>query len=144
MTLSKVQASAPRVAVVEDADELRDLAVDDLASRGCVVTGLASAEALYRDMSIHAVDVVVLDIGLPGESGFGVAAHLRQLSRIRIIRLTGRGGPATMQRCLAEGADAFLAKQVDYDALASAVTRLHRQRLAVEPGVTVIPALAQS
>ena len=144
MTAPKLQASASRVAVVEDDDELRNLVVDDLGARGCAVVGLPSAEALYRHMSIHAVDVVVLDIGLPGESGFGVAAHLRQLSQIGIIILTGRGGPATMKRCLAEGADVFLTKPVDYDVLAAAVSQLHQRLRSGAPVETERSAASPS
>lgn len=120
-------AVPPRVAVVEDEDELRGLIVDELCERGCCVVGLASAEALYRHMSVHALDIVVLDIGLPGENGFGVAAHLRQLASVGIIMLTARGGRKVMAQGLMEGADLFLIKPVDYDVLAAAVFNLHRR-----------------
>jgi DNA-binding response OmpR family regulator len=124
---SSLHLPPPRVAVVEDEDELRDLLVDDLKAKGFVVTGVPSAESLYRHMSVQPVDVVVLDIGLPGESGLGVAAHLRQLSSVGIIVLTARGEAKTMARALAEGADLFLSKPVDFDVLAAGIANLHRR-----------------
>ncbi|MEL1265733.1 response regulator transcription factor [Pseudoxanthomonas putridarboris] len=138
--------SPPRVVVVEDEDELRELVVDDLRARGYAVVGLPSAEALYRHMSVHALDIVVLDIGLPGENGFGVAAHLRQLARVGIIMLTARGGGSAMAQGLAEGADLFLTKPVDYDVLAVAIANLHRRLAAGElpPGGQSEPARAWS
>jgi len=124
---SSLDLSTPRVAVVEDEEELRDLLVDDLKAKGFVVTGVPSAESLYRHMSVQPVDVVVLDIGLPGESGLGVAAHLRQLTSVGIIVLTARGEAKTMARALAEGADLFLSKPVDFDVLAAGIANLHRR-----------------
>lgn len=121
----------PRIAVVEDENELRELIVDELNARGCNAVGLASAEALYRHMCVHALDIVVLDVGLPGEDGFAVASHLRQLTSVGIIMLTGRGGKEIVVQGLAEGADLFLVKPVDYDVLAAAVGNLHR-RLAAQ------------
>lgn len=116
-----------RVAVVEDEDELRELIVDDLHHRGCGAEGFASAEALYRHMSVSPVDIVVLDIVLPGENGYAVAAHLRRLASVGIIILTARGGRRAMAQGLAEGADLFLIKPVDYELLATAIANLHRR-----------------
>ena len=131
-SMSQHELPSPRVAVVEDEDELRGMIVDELSERGYDVVGLASAEALYRHMSVQALDIVVLDIGLPGESGLEAASHLRQLASVGIILLTGRGGKKLMAKSLAMGADLFLTKPIDYDVLALAVANLHR-RLA--PGM---------
>jgi len=119
--------AAPRAAVVEDLPELRDLMVEELRMRGCEAVGFESAEALYRYMSVSRLDVIVLDIGLPGENGLDVAAHLRQLSSVGIIVLTGQGGKHLMAQVLKGGADMFLTKPVDYDALSLAVFNLHRR-----------------
>lgn len=116
-----------RIAVVEDEDGLRELLVDDLRGRGHAVEGLASAEALYRHLSVHPIDIVILDIGLPGEDGFGVASHLRQLVAVGIILLTARTGAKSMQRGFLEGADIYLTKPVDYDVLEAAAVNLYRR-----------------
>lgn len=117
----------PRVAVVEDMAELRELIVGELSLRSCEVVGLESAEALYRHMSVHKLDIVVLDIGLPGENGLDVASYLKQLSSIGIIMLTGQLGRHVMAEGIRGGADSFLTKPVDYDVLSAAVFNLYRR-----------------
>ena len=78
-------SSTPRIAVVEDDCDLRELTVEFLQDKGYAVWGFESAEAFYRHMATHPVDIVVLDIGLPGEDGLSVARHLRSLPDLRII-----------------------------------------------------------
>lgn len=115
------------IAVVEDEDGLRELLVDDLRSRGHAIEGLASAEALCLHLSVHPIDIVILDVGLPGEDVFSVASHLRQLVAVGIILLTARTGAKSMQRGFLEGADIYLTKPVDYDVLETATVNLHRR-----------------
>jgi len=124
-TSAVMKPALARVVLVEDDEELRSLLLADLVARGFQVVGLPSAERLYRHLAVQSCDVVVLDIGLPGEDGYSVTAHLRQLSTVGIILLTARGGPAEMRRGLKHGADLFLTKPVDYDALASSISNLH-------------------
>lgn len=116
-----------RIAVVEDEDELRELIVDDLNSRGNVALGFVDAAALYRHLSVHSVDIVVLDIGLPGEDGFNVASHLRQLATVGIVMLSARTSSGSMQRGYSEGADVYLTKPIDYDLLHAATANLYRR-----------------
>lgn len=133
-----VTQSAPaRVVLVEDDEALRNLLLSDLALRGLQVVGLPSAERLYRHLAVQSCDVVVLDVGLPGEDGYSATAHLRQLSSVGIILLTARGGPSAMAKGLKHGADIFLTKPVDYDVLASSIVNLHArlsQHAARDPG----------
>lgn len=128
-TSGVLKRAMARVVLVEDDQELRDLLLADLAARGFQVVGLPSAERLYRHLAVQSCDVVVLDIGLPGEDGYSVTAHLRQLSTVGIILLTARGGAAEMRRGLKHGADLFLTKPVDYDVLASSIFNLHARLL---------------
>ena len=120
-----------RVVVVEDDDEQRLLMVEDLRARGVACDGLASAEALYRHLATHACDIVVLDVGLPGEDGFSVAAYLRQNAAGTpvpgIVMLTGRGSPRDISRGLGDGADLYLVKPFDPDVLAAGLYSLRRR-----------------
>lgn len=129
--MQATRSELDQIAVVEDDDEFRELMVSDLSSRGFAVVGMDSAEALYRYLSIRQCRIVVLDVGLPGEDGYSVARHLRQMSSVGIIMLTGRGDAGDMARGFDTGADLYLIKPVDLDVLASAVTSLQR-RLAPE------------
>lgn len=128
-TFAVIKPATARVVLVEDDEELRNLLMADLVARGFQVVGLPSAERLYRHLAVQSCDVVLLDIGLPGEDGYSVTAHLRQLSTVGIILLTARGGAAEMRRGLKHGADLFLTKPVDYDVLASSIFNLHARLL---------------
>lgn len=113
--------------VVEDDAELRALMLDDLRWRGAEVVGLDSAEALYREMAVSRCDIVILDVGLPGEDGYRVAEHLQRAPRMGIVMLTGRGSSHDMAHGLARGADLYLVKPLDVDLLAAALGSLRRR-----------------
>jgi two-component system, OmpR family, response regulator PhoP len=127
--------------VVEDDPELLALIVDDLRWRGADARGLASAEALYRDLAVDRCDIVVLDIGLPGEDGYAVARHLRRIADIGIVMVTGRSSTHDMTHGLAQGADVYLVKPLDSDLLAAALASL-RRRLRRDPAPAAPPAAA--
>jgi DNA-binding response OmpR family regulator len=80
--------------------------------------------------------VVVLDVGLPGEDGYSVAAHLRKAGDMGIVMLTGRGSPADMARGLTLGVDLYLVKPLDLEVLAAGLLSLRRRLQA--------PAVAKS
>ncbi|WP_313458624.1 response regulator transcription factor [Stenotrophomonas sp.] len=126
--------------VVEDDPELLALSVDELRWRGAQVRGLDSAEALYRHLAVERCDIVVLDIGLPGEDGYAVARHLRSMAEIGIVMLTGRGSTHDMTHGLAQGADVYLVKPVAGDLLAAALVSLRRRLHRGAPSATGAPA----
>lgn len=124
------QLDGLRVAVVEDDTALRTLLVTGLQARGAEVAGLGSAEALYRHMAVHPCDIVMLDVGLPGEDGYSAAAYLRRSSTVGIVMLTARGTSRDMVLGLELGADLYLVKPLDLDVLAAGLASL-RRRLAL-------------
>lgn len=130
-----------RVWVVEDDPELLALSVDDLRWRGAEVRGLDSAEALYRALAVARCDIVVLDVGLPGEDGYAVARHLRRMADIGIVMLTGRGSTHDMAHGLSLGADVYLVKPLDGDLLAAALRSL-RRRLHLPGTVEATPVVS--
>lgn len=103
----------PRVAIVEDEEDLRDSIVDFLGAHGYPAWGVDSGEALYRRWLVEKVDVLVLDVGLPGESGFAVAQHASQLRNVAVIILSGRDTVDDRLTGLRCGADRYLVKPVD-------------------------------
>ena len=118
-----------RIAVVEDDRALRTLLVTLLAARGAETIAMGSAEALYRHLLAHPCDIVLLDVGLPGEDGYSAVGHLRRYSAVGIVMLTGRGAPAEMARGLSMGADLYLVKPLDPEVLVAGLASL-RRRLA--------------
>jgi len=75
----------------------------------------------------------VLDIGLPGEDGFSIMAHLRETTSAGIIMLTARGQTADRVRALMGGADIYLVKPVDMAELAANIVSLSRRLRATAP-----------
>lgn len=127
-----------RIAVVEDDPELRAIIVDELRHEGAQVFGFGSAEALYRHLLGTACELVVLDVGLPGEDGYSVARYLRQIvPHAGIVMLTGRGANTDMARGLTQGADLYLVKPLDVELLIAALANLRRR---LQPAVAPMAA----
>ena len=97
------------VVVVEDDPEQRELVVNEIAANGFNVKGCADATALWRHLTVSRCDLIVLDVGLPGEDGLSVAEHLRTASQVGIVMLTGYATSSDQVRGLRHGADAAAA-----------------------------------
>ncbi|QAU23351.1 response regulator transcription factor [Dyella sp. M7H15-1] len=118
----------PHVFVLEDNTELRqDILLPALREHGFQVQGAATATELYRTMLTQHVDMIVLDVGLPDEDGFSVARHLRTISDIGIVVLTGHTDRQHQLDALKSGADFYLPKPVDLDVLAITLKNLARR-----------------
>jgi CheY-like chemotaxis protein len=75
-------------------------------------------------LQTFAADVAILDLGLPVMDGFELARQIvdtRSNAHLRLIALTGYGGPADVARTRAAGFDAHLVKPVHLDGLVSAI-----------------------
>ncbi|WP_266158259.1 response regulator transcription factor [Dyella silvatica] len=130
------------VLVAEDDAELRDqVLVPGLRAFGFDVVGVGTAADLYRAIVGDRYRLVVLDIRLPDEDGFTVARHLRSVSDIGIIMLTGLDSTADHVRGLQEGADVYLTKPIDLEVVAASLHSLSRRIDAASPGVATAPAL---
>ncbi len=70
-------AISPLVYLVDDDGDFREEMVLGLSRLGLDVQGFHSAAALYRAYAAKPSDIVILDIGLDGEDGLSIAAHLR-------------------------------------------------------------------
>lgn len=133
-----------RIYVVEDDTDLCDELVAGLLDFGFAARGFGDAMSLYRGLLQASCDIVVVDIGLPLEDGFAVAASLRSVGNIGIVFLTGLGTVEDRVRGLMEGGDAYLVKPVDMLELVASLLSVHRRmaaQRAVQPPA-VVPAQA--
>ena len=105
---------APRIAIIEDDPDLRDTMVDYLQSEGYPAWGVESAEFFYRRYAVEKIDIVIVDIGLPGEDGLSVTAHLHGLPELAVIIVSARGTLDDRLAGLRAGADRYLVKPVDF------------------------------
>jgi DNA-binding response OmpR family regulator len=128
----------PRIAIVEDdSDQLHSIE-EFLLDSGYPVWGAGSAEAFYRRFMAKPVDVVILDIGLPGEDGLAVAALLKDKPDVAVIILSARDSLSDRLSGLRAGADRYLVKPVSLLELAANIdavgNRLARSATATPAG----------
>lgn len=121
---------APLVAVVDDEDNVRLALRRLLRSAGFDVLAYESGSEFLRHVARSLPDCVVLDIRMPGPSGFEVQATMAaQQLTIPVVVVTGNDSRESQQEAMDRGADAYLCKPVDGDALIDAVlTAIGRHR----------------
>ena len=101
---------APHVLVVDDDRRLRDLLARFLGENGYRVTAAASAAEARAKSGSVVFDAIVLDVMMPGETGFDYMRRLRVSSQIPILMLTARADVGDRLHGLELGADDYLAK----------------------------------
>jgi two-component system phosphate regulon response regulator OmpR len=101
---------AQHVLVVDDDRRLRALLSSYLTRNGYRVTAASTAIEARSFLDGLAFDIIVLDVMMPGESGFDFAADLRERSDVPILMLTARGDPGDRVKGLEIGVDDYLAK----------------------------------
>ena len=98
------------VLVIDDDEEIRDLLKTYLEKQGLVVTTLPNGERLLNLIKKHPVDIVILDLMLPGEDGLSLCRKLHTESNIPVIMLTAKSEDTEKIIGLEMGADDYLSK----------------------------------
>jgi DNA-binding response OmpR family regulator len=112
-----------RILIVEDEAHLADVLFFNLQAEGYDVVVDGDGETALERLTREAFDAVLLDVMLPGKSGFEVAAELRARQNYTpVLMLTARGRPEDVLRGFSAGADDYLAKPFDLSIL---LARLH-------------------
>jgi CheY-like chemotaxis protein len=119
----------PLVLVVDDYDHTREMYAEFLSFVGFRVAEAATAEAALDLARRLRPSAVVMDLALPGMSGWEAAACLRRdvRRRLPIIAVTASCDPSFRAAALGAGCDAFMQKPVGPNALADAIGDLLRQ-----------------
>ena len=125
-------SSPPRLALIEDHQDLREELQTYLKSQGFPIWAVGSAEDFYKALTWQQADVVLVDLTLPGEDGLQVIKHLHQHSPCGIIAVTARGERDDRLLGLELGVDHYLVKPVDLEELAAVIQSLWR-RMANKP-----------
>jgi two-component system response regulator VicR len=122
----------PRILMVEDDAGLSGILRDNFVAEGydvqCVVNG-DSAVAKAREF---APDLILLDVGLPGSSGFDLCSVLRGRRRTPIVMLTARSDKRDKLKGLELGADDYITKPFDLQEL---LARIHAVLRRASQGV---------
>lgn len=102
--------SQQRILVVDDEAKLRELLKTYLASENFAVEAVEDGLAMDRYLAEHEVDLVILDLMLPGEDGLSIGRRLRSQNNLPIIILSARGEELDRIVGLEMGADDYLMK----------------------------------
>ena len=100
----------PLILVVDDDREIRTLLSEYLAGNGFRTLEAADGAAMWKALDAARVDLIVLDLMMPGEDGLQLCRTLRARSNLPVIMLTARGHAIDRIVGLEMGADDYLAK----------------------------------
>ncbi|OCT22412.1 response regulator [Pseudomonas putida] len=96
--------------VVDDDDEIRELLCDYLTDAGYQVLAAADGEQMRQQLARHKVELVVLDLMLPGEDGLSLCRQLQAQPGLAVIMLSAKGSTLDRIIGLEVGADDYLSK----------------------------------
>ena len=102
--------STPHVLVIDDDPDIRDLIVQYLGENDFRVSAGASGREMFELFDRESIDLVLLDLKLPGEDGMQLARELRERATVPIVLLTGRNEEADRVMGLELGADDYVTK----------------------------------
>jgi two-component system, OmpR family, response regulator len=128
-------SAEPHILVVDDHREMRDLVSRALAREGFRVSTAADGRAMRKALADGRIDLILLDLMLPGEDGLALCRTLRAESNIPIIMITAKGEEVDRVIGLEMGADDYLPKPFGSRELVArirAVLRRSRDRISAE------------
>lgn len=116
-----------KILVVEDQIDLQEELVYFLCRIGHEAAGISSGIELDQAMMRDTPDLLLLDVGLPGEDGISIARRLAGIPQLSIVMLTARSGEEDRIRSFEGGADSYLVKPVNYRELQAILARAHQR-----------------
>ncbi|MBK6673258.1 MAG: response regulator transcription factor [Proteobacteria bacterium] len=116
-----------KILVADDDPDLLDLVAYALGQSGYLVVKAGDGNAALSRFDSEAPDLVILDINMPGQSGFDVCAAIRGRSSAPVMMLTARGEEQDLVRALDLGADDYLTKPFSPRTLLARVKALLRR-----------------
>jgi two-component system, OmpR family, response regulator len=101
---------APHILIVDDHREIRDLVARALTKEGFRVSTAADGRAMRKVLADRRIDLMLLDLMLPGEDGLSLCRAIRAESNLPIVMLTAKGDEVDRVIGLEMGADDYLPK----------------------------------
>jgi two-component system phosphate regulon response regulator OmpR len=125
-----------QILVVDDDPDVRELLTDYLSPHGYRVVTADCADAMREALKTQIPDVVLLDIGLPGEDGLSLARYLREHHDMAVIMVSGAGEPLDRIIGLEVGADDYITKPFDPRELLARIKSVLRRYTRTPPADT--------
>jgi two-component system, OmpR family, response regulator len=123
----------PHVLFVEDDADIRGLVARFLGDHGYRVSVAADGREMDRVLAVSRIDLLILDIMLPGEDGLSLCRRVRASSALPVIMLTARGSEIERIVGLEMGADDYLSKPFSTHELLARIRAVLRRAAAVSP-----------
>jgi two-component system OmpR family response regulator len=124
----------PLVLVVDDHRDIRDSLAQFLKKNGRRAIAVENAEAARKAIKEHRVDVVILDIMMPGEDGLSLCRYIRETAHVPVILLSARGEDVDRIIGLEVGADDYVVKPFNPRELLARIDAVLRRTHALPPG----------
>ena len=126
---------SPHILIVDDHRDIRDLVSRALTREGFRVSTAGDGKAMRQALADARIDLIILDLMLPGEDGFTLCRAVRAESNIPIIMLTAKGDEIDRVVGLELGADDYIAKPFGSRELIARIRAvLRRTRAEASPG----------
>lgn len=125
-----------KILIVDDDEGITTLLREYLARFGFEVHVAGDGPAMRAQLLAHRIDLVVMDLMLPGEDGLALARDLRQRSRIPIIMLTARSNSYDRVLGLESGADDYMSKPFEPRELVARIQTVLRRAGGFQDGVS--------
>ena len=103
-------STTPHILITDDDPTIRELVVDYLSDHDFRVSAASSGKEMFELFDRESIDLVLLDLKLPGEDGMQLARALRERATVPIVLLTGRAEEADRVMGLELGADDYVTK----------------------------------
>ncbi len=124
---------APHVLALDDDPDVRAVLVDYLKANDLRITATASGKEMLAVLADEPVDVLLLDLRLPGEDGLAIARRVRAASSVPIIILSGRTDEADRVMSLELAADDYVTKPFSPRELLARIRAVLRRAQSGEP-----------
>ncbi|CUS46376.1 DNA-binding response regulator [hydrothermal vent metagenome] len=125
-----VMGETPHLLLVDDERSIREPLAQYLTKQGFRVTQTGDAEAARTRLAAYAIDLIILDIMMPGEDGLSLCRHVRETSETPVILLTARSEETDRIVGLEMGADDYVVKPFSPRELAARVKVILRRAAA--------------
>ena len=130
-----MSATREHLLIVDDDKEIRNLLTDYLEQADYRVTAVGDGKAMRRVLEVNRIDLVILDLMLPGEDGLTLCRELRGKTNLPVLMLTARGDDVDRIIGLEMGADDYLAKPFNPRELLARIKSVIRRAQALPPNM---------
>lgn len=127
----------PHLLIVDDDREIRDSLSRYLAKNGYRVSAADGGAAMRRILTAGAIDLVILDVMMPGEDGLTLCRYLRETTRLPIVMLTAVGEETDRIIGLEMGADDYIVKPFNPRELLARIRAVIRRTHSLPPEAPV-------